>query len=92
MNEMYVISVLLLYTLIVLIDVLLRSYQLLGIGLADDDESILKANPIFVNYISSKIAPFNLRINMKKDYRLNMKRRPPIISVAHWGWVKTDLD
>lgn len=83
MNEMYIISVLMLYTLIVLVDVLLQAYQLFGIGLVEDKEKILSVKPRLIEYISSKITSLSLRINWKKDYRLNMKRRPPIISVAH---------
>ncbi|MFQ6793957.1 MAG: hypothetical protein ACLRT4_14445 [Thomasclavelia sp.] len=82
MNEMYIISILMLYTLIVLIDTLLRTYQLFEVGLATDEERIFRIKPVFISYISN-ITPMNLRINWKKDYRLNMKRRPPIISVAH---------
>lgn len=82
MNEMYIISILMLYTLIVLIDTLLRTYQLFEVGLATDEERIFRIKPVFISYISN-ITPMNLRINRKKDYRLNMKRRPPIISVAH---------
>lgn len=83
MNEMYIISVLMLYTLIVLVDVLLQAYQLFGTGLVEDREKILSVKPKLIAYISSKITSMSLRINWKKDYRLNMKRRPPIISVAH---------
>ena len=79
MNEMYIISVLMLYTLIVL----LQAYQLFGTGLVEDRETILSVKPKLIAYISSKITSMSLRINWKKDYRLNMKRRPPIISVAH---------
>ena len=83
MNEMYIISVLMLYTLIVLVDVLLQAYQLFGTGLVEDRETILSVKPKLIAYISSKITSMSLRTNWKKDYRLNMKRRPPIISVAH---------
>lgn len=83
MNEMYIISVLMLYTLIVLVDVLLQAYQLFGTGLVEDRETILSVKPKLIAYISSKITSMSLRINWKKDYRLNMKRRPPIISMAH---------
>ena len=45
MNEMYIISVLMLYTLIVLVDVLLQAYQLFGTGLVEDRETILSVTP-----------------------------------------------
>ena len=33
--------------------------------------------------VHTYVAPMSLRINMKKDYVLNKKRRPPIILMAH---------
>ena len=59
------------------------SNQLFGTGLVEDRETILSVKPKLIAYVSSKITSMSLRINWKKDYRLNMKRRPPIISVAH---------
>lgn len=80
MNEMYVISILMLYTLIILIDTALNTYRLLQTTEVTTENEFIY--PKVVN-IHSYIAPMILKINMKKDYLLNKKRRPPIILVAH---------
>ena len=75
MNEMYVISVLMLYTLIILINTLLNTYRLLTITEMVEEKEFI--------YPKTYVAPMILRIDMKKDYVLNKKRRPPIILMAH---------
>lgn len=85
MNEMYVISVLMLYTLIVLIDTVLNTYRLLATNEIAEEKEFIYPKQTFVNHVQSYIAPMILRINFKKDHVLNKKRRPPIILVAHLG-------
>ena len=53
MNEMYIISVLMLYTLIVLVDVLLQAYQLFGTGLVEDRETIAPPPTSFMRLAAS---------------------------------------
>lgn len=79
MNEMYEITVLMLYTLFILIVTLLNTYHLFINRKTTEDKFIY---PIKV-FIQKYLAPLVLNINSKKDYRLNMKRRPPIILGAH---------
>lgn len=82
MNEIYVITVLMLYTLLVLSEVLFNAYHLINENNELEDKFIYpKQN--FINLFHIKITPLILKFNLKKDYRLNMKRRPPIILVAH---------
>ena len=77
MNEMYVISVLMLYTLIILINTLLNTYRLLT------TTEMVEEKEFIYPRVHTYVAPMILRINMKKDYVLNKKRRPPIILMAH---------
>lgn len=82
MNEMYVLTVLMLYTLLVLSETLLNTYRLL-VKEADTEDKFIYPKLSFIKSIHTKVTPLILRINPKKDYLLNMKRRPPIILVAH---------
>lgn len=79
MNEMYVISVLMLYTLIILIN----TYRLLTITEMVEEKEFIYPKSSIYHRIHTYVAPMILRINMKKDYVLNKKRRPPIILMAH---------
>lgn len=84
MNEMYIITVLMLYTLLVLSETLLSIYSLLMMNESNTiEDKFIYPKKNFINLIHIKITPLILKINEKKDYRLNMKRRPPIILVAH---------
>lgn len=83
MNEMYVITVLMLYTLLILSEALLSTYRLLMNKSNTIEDKYIYPKKNFINLIHIKITPLILKINEKKDYRLNMKRRPPIILVAH---------
>lgn len=83
MNEMYVITVLMLYTLLVLSETLLNTYCLLIYENSVVEAKFIFPKQNFINLIHIKITPLILKVNLKKDYRLNMKRRPPIILVAH---------
>lgn len=83
MNEMYVITVLMLYTLLVLSETLLNTYRLLMNESNTIEDIFIYPKQSFINLIHIKVTPLILKVNQKKDYRLNMKRRPPIILVAH---------
>lgn len=79
MNEMYEITLLAIYTVFILIVTLLNTYHLFINRQTTEDKFIY---PVTI-FIQKYIAPLILSINIKKDYRLNMKRRPPIIFGAH---------
>lgn len=79
MNEMYVVSVLTIYVGIEIVNTLLNTYRLFTFATADEKEFII---PI-INRVHNYVAPVIQCINNKKDYRLNMKCRPPILLVAH---------
>lgn len=83
MNEMYVITVLMLYTLLILSETLLNTYCFLIYENNVVEDKFIFPKQSFINLIHIKITPLILEVNLKKDYRLNMKRRPPIILVAH---------
>lgn len=83
MNEMYVISVLMLYTLIILINTLLNTYRLLTTTEMVEEKEFIYPKSSIYHRVHTYVAPMILRINMKKDYVPNKKRRPPIILMAH---------
>lgn len=84
MNEMYVLTVLMLYTLLVLSETLLNTYHLL-VEETNVEDKLIYLKESFINLVHPQETPaiLRMRVNLKKDYRLNMKRRPPIILVAH---------
>ena len=82
MNEFYIITVLMIYVLLVLSETLLEYSHVLTDRI-DVEDKIIYPHQTFIRIIHKVITPIILRINLKKDYRLNMKRRPPIILVAH---------
>ena len=51
-------------------------------GTIEEKEFIYPKSSIY-HRVHTYVAPMILRINMKKDYVLNKKRRPPIILMAH---------
>lgn len=83
MNEFYIITVLMIYGLLVLSETLLDYSHVLTDRIDDIEDNIIYPHQTFIRIIHKAITPIILRINLKKDYRLNMKRRPPIILVAH---------
>ena len=83
MNEFYIITVLMIYVLLVLSETLLEYSHVLTYRIDDVEDKIICPHQTFIRIIHKVITPIILRINLKKDYRLNMKRRPPIILVAH---------
>ncbi len=76
MNEM-------LYTLIILINTLLNTYRLLTTTEMVEEKEFIYPKSSIYHRVHTYVAPMILRINMKKDYVLNKKRRPPIILMAH---------
>lgn len=90
MNEFYVVTILMIYVLLVLSETLIEYYNVLTNKSNSIEDKILYPQPDFSRIVHKVIAPIILRVNLIKDYRLNMKRRPPIISVAHWGWAKNN--
>ena len=82
MNETYVITVLMLYVLVVLIDTLLNTYRLLVTTPAKEKE-LIELMLLASDDVQDYEAPLIWKVNFKKDHLLNKKRRPPIILVAH---------
>lgn len=83
MNEMYVISVLMLYVLIVSIDAFMNTYRLLATNGTVDEKNFIYPSVSFNKRIRTYVAPMILRINLEKNHVLNKKCRPPNILVAH---------
>lgn len=65
MNEMYVLTVLMLYTLLVLSETLLNTYRLL-VKEADTEDKFIYPKLGFIKSIHTKVTPLILRINPKR--------------------------
>lgn len=79
MNENTVIVGLVLYTLFIFIVAVTDTYHLFIEQKVQD--KIMNTRNVSIH--NENAPTFILHENSKKDYRLNMKRRPPIIWVAH---------
>lgn len=79
MNEMYAVIGFITYALFLFIVAVVNTYHLF------EERDTLKDKFIYPTsiFIHCGVTPLILDENKKKDYRLNMKRRPPILLVAH---------